>query len=146
MKKLRQYFLLIFMLVIWGLLTTGCSQEHRFIKKVTFKGTNSIMITFAGPVDESWAKDTGNYAIYEKPDPDILLKITHITLTPDKKSVILSLEDDLNQQQPHILSNKRYPIGGKVPGDGNCYGEKALFWISFSHPDWGNDHRELCVY
>ena len=132
MKRLRQYFLLIFMLVIWGLLTTGCSQEHRFIKKVTFKGTNSIVITFAGPVDESWAKDTGNYAIYEKPDPDILLKITHITLTPDKRSVILSLEDDLNQQQPHILSIKDILSEGRSQGTAIVTVKKLYFGYLFS--------------
>lgn len=132
MKKLRQYFIFIFIFLIWGLLTTGCSQEHRFIKKVKFKGTNSIMITFAGPVDESWTKDTGNYAVYEKPDPDILLKTTEITLTPDKRSVILSLEDDLNQQQPHILSIKDILSEGKSQGTATVTVKKLYFGYLFS--------------
>ena len=34
----------------------GCESEHRFVKKTTFKGPNSIVIEFAGPVDEGGPK------------------------------------------------------------------------------------------
>ncbi len=132
MKDHRQYFLFACMLLICGMFLSGCAQEHRFIKKVKFKGTNNILITFAGPVDESWAKDAGNYAAYEKPDPDILLNITGIILTPDKRTVILSFEDDLNQRQPHILSIKEILSEGRTQGTAIATVKKLYFGYLFS--------------
>ena len=100
MKESRLYRWLLLTLLFWGLLVSGCATEHRFIKKITFKGSNSIVVTFAGPVDEAWAKEMGNYAVYEKPDPDILLTITNIIVSPDKMSVTLLFDGELNQLQP----------------------------------------------
>ncbi|UCF57487.1 MAG: NADH-quinone reductase [Deltaproteobacteria bacterium] len=127
MKNPKRHYFVLVALLIWELLFSGCATEHRFVKKVSFKGTNSIVISFAGPVDESWAKNIGNYAAYEKPDPDILLTITDITLSPDKKSVTLTFEGELNQFQPHILTVKEIIAEGKSQGTGIMTVKKLYF-------------------
>jgi electron transport complex protein RnfA len=105
MKIFRREYLILSILAVLGLiLLGGCKTEHRFIKKTAFKDTNSIVITFAGPVDEAWAKNTANYSIYEKPDPDIKLQIGQVSLSPDKRTVVLTFKEDLNRDQPHILT------------------------------------------
>ncbi len=127
MKDFRRYFLLVGMFLMGGLVLAGCATEHRFVKKVAFKGTNQIVITFAAPVDESWAKNVANYATYEKPDPDIQLKITDVTLNPDKKTVTLTFEDELNQLQTHILSMKEMMSEGKSQGTALMSVKKLYF-------------------
>ncbi len=127
MKDFRRYFLLVGMFLMGGLVLAGCATEHRFVKKVAFKGTNQIVITFAAPVDESWAKNIVNYAIYEKPDPDIQLKITDVTLNSDKKTVTLTFEDELNQLQTHILSMKEMMSEGKSQGTALMSVKKLYF-------------------
>jgi electron transport complex protein RnfA len=127
MKESKPYRWLLVTLLFWGLLLSGCATEHRFIKKIAFKGTNSIVITFAGPVDEAWAKEIGNYAVYEKPDPDILLTITDIMLSPDKRSVTLLFDGELNQLQPHIATVKEIMSEGKPQGTGVVTAKKLYF-------------------
>ncbi len=127
MKDFRRYYLWVGMLLIGGLVLAGCATEHRFVKKVAFKGTNQIVITFAAPVDESWAKNIVNYATYEKPDPDIQLKITDITLSPDQRTAILTFEDELNQLQTHILSIKEIISEGKSQGTALMSVKKLYF-------------------
>ncbi len=127
MKDFRRYYLWVGMLLIGGLVLAGCATEHRFVKKVAFKGTNQIVITFAAPVDESWAKNIVNYATYEKPDPDIQLKITDITLSPDQRTAILTFEDELNQLQTHILSIKEIMSEGKSQGTALMSVKKLYF-------------------
>ena len=127
MKYFRRYHLLAGMLLIGGLVLSGCATEHRFVKKVAFKGTNQIVISFAAPVDESWAKNIANYATYEKPDPDIQLKITDTTLSTDKRTVTLAFEDELNQLQTHILSIKEIMSEGKSQGTALMSVKKLYF-------------------
>ncbi len=127
MKESKPYRWLFVTLLFWGLLLSGCATEHRFIKNITFKGANSIVITFAGPVDEVWAKEIGNYAVYEKPDPDILLTITDIMLSPDKRSVTLLFDGELNQLQPHIVTVKEIMSEGKPQGTGVVTAKKLYF-------------------
>ena len=127
MKALKRYYWFLVALLIWWLLLFGCSTEPRFIKKASFKGTNSIVITFAGPVDEAWAKDIANYAAYEKPDPDILLTITDVVLSPDKRTVTLTFEGELNQLQPHILTVKEIMSEGRSQGTGIMTVKKIYF-------------------
>ncbi|HUU80102.1 MAG TPA: Rnf-Nqr domain containing protein [Acidobacteriota bacterium] len=127
MRELRRYYLCVGLLLIWGLLLAGCGKEHRFVTKHTFKGTNNIVISFAAPVDESWARDSANYAVYEKSDPDILLKITGVTLSTDKKTVTLTFEDELNQQQHHILLMKEIMSGGRSQGTAIVTAKKLYF-------------------
>jgi electron transport complex protein RnfA len=127
MREFRRYYLCVGLLLIWGLLLAGCGKEHRFVTKHTFKGANNIVISFAGPVDESWARDSANYAVYEKSDPDILLKITGVTLSTDKKTVTLTFEDELNQQQHHILLMKEIMSGGRSQGTAIVTAKKLYF-------------------
>ena len=42
----------VIMGLMMALLLSGCKTEHRFIKKVAFKGDDSIAVTFAAPVDD----------------------------------------------------------------------------------------------
>jgi len=132
MKDLRRYYFFACMLLIWGMLLAGCATEHRFINKVKFKGTNSIIVTFAGPVEDGWAKNISNYAAYEKPDPDIRLKIARVSLSPDKRTVTLTFEDELNQQQAHILSVKDIISEGKSQGTAFLTVKKLYFGYLFS--------------
>jgi len=85
-------------------LSAGCNSEHRFVTKTTFKGTHNIVITFAAPVDEAWARDISNYKVYEEPDPDILLKIAKAIPGRNRKTVTLHFEEELNQDRPHVLN------------------------------------------
>ncbi|MBN2123567.1 MAG: NADH-quinone reductase [Deltaproteobacteria bacterium] len=96
-------FLNLFLALVL-LSSAGCKKEHPFIQKAVFKDAQQISVTFAGPVEESWAKDAGNYLAYEKADPDILLEVDSATLSPDKRTVLLQFRDPLNQNQPHVLT------------------------------------------
>jgi electron transport complex protein RnfA len=109
----------------------GCSPEHRFVQKTTFKGDRSIELTFAGPVDEAWAKDDTNYVVYEKPDPDIRLNISEVTVSPDGRTVRLTFEEPLNQTQPHIVTledivSEGRSLGGAVLSVKKFYGGYLL--------------------
>lgn len=105
MQDLKRNILCACMLFLPALIfLTGCGPEHSFIKKVSFKDSGRILITFAGPVDKAWAEDKGHYKVFEKPDPDIRLVITTVTLSRDRRSVVLTFEEVLNQDQPHILT------------------------------------------
>jgi len=114
MKKVqRQRVLLGWILLVGLFLFAGCDSEHRFVKRTAFKGANQIVITFAGPVDEPWAKKMDHYAVYEKQDPDILLSLAGVTLSQDKTTVTLTFQETLNQEQPHVLSVKEIQSQGK---------------------------------
>jgi len=117
MKKVqRQRVLLGWILLVGIFLLAGCDSEHRFVKGTSFKGTNQIVITFAGPVDETWAKKMDHYAIYEKQDPDILLGLAGVALSKDKTTVTLTFQETLNQEQPHVLALKEIMSEGKSQG------------------------------
>jgi electron transport complex protein RnfA len=126
-KNFGRYVFIAGMLITGALLLAGCGPEHRFVKKVAFKGSNQIVIAFAGPVDEAWAKNIGSYAAYEKPDPDILLNITEVALSSDKKSVILTFEGELNQLQPHVVTLKEIMAEGKSRGTALLTAKKIYF-------------------
>jgi electron transport complex protein RnfA len=117
MKKVqRQHVLVGWVLLVGLFLLTGCDSEHRFVKRTAFKGTSQIVITFAGPVDEPWAKKMDHYAVYEKQDPDILLGLAGVALSQDKTTVTLTFQETLNQEQPHVLSIKEILSEGKSQG------------------------------
>lgn len=133
MEALKRYPLLLGIFLFSGLfLVTGCSSEHPFIKKATFKDAKHIVLHFAGPVDEDWAKNVANYLIYEKPDPDILMKIRNAVLTPDRKSVVLEFDEELNRDQPHILTIKEIQSEGRSLGTAIVSVKKLYFGILFS--------------
>ena len=112
----RKYLLLNILLIICLFLIGGCKPEHRFVKKTAFKDTNKIVIEFAGPVDEAWAKNRSNYTACEKPDPDIRLKIIDVSLSADKKKATLVFADDLNKNQPHVVTATKISSEGKSLG------------------------------
>ncbi len=112
----RKYLLLNILLIICLFLIGGCKPEHRFVKKTAFKDTNKIVIEFAGPVDETWAKNRSNYTACEKPDPDIRLKIIDVSLSADKKKATLVFADDLNKNQPHVVTATKISSEGKSLG------------------------------
>ncbi len=117
MKKVQRHrLLLVWFLLVGIFLLTGCDSEHRFVKRTAFKGTNQIVITFAGPVDETWAKKMDHYAVYEKQDPDIPLSLAGVTLSQDKTTVTLTFRETLNQEQAHVLSVKEILSEGKSQG------------------------------
>ena len=132
MKDLRLHVIVLGLLFLGGILLAGCGPEHRFIKKISFKGTNQIEIAFAGPVDEKWAKNVENYAVYEEPDPDILLNITNVNLSQDGKTVALTFESDLNQTQPHLVTLKEMTAEGKSMGTALLTVKKIYFGYLFS--------------
>jgi electron transport complex protein RnfA len=118
MEPFRRNFLLFWALVavVAFLLSAGCTSEHRFVQRTAFKGDRSIQLTFAGPVDEAWAKDVTNFTVYEKPDPDIRLTINKVILSPNRRTVTLVFQDALNQTQPHIVTLKDIVSEGRSLG------------------------------
>ncbi len=127
MKIMRlRHLSLAALLMLALLLLAGCEQGHRFVKKTAFKDSNRIVIVFAGPVDADWAKDTANYQVYEKQDPDILLKITQASLSPDRTTVTLTFEGDLDQDQPYILKISEIRSDGRSLGTA-LLGVKKLY-------------------
>jgi electron transport complex protein RnfA len=115
-KVQRLHFLAVCSLLVGIFVLAGCDSEHRFVKETAFKGGNQIVITFAGPVDETWAKRTDHYAVYEKQDPDILLALARVAVSQDRTKVTLTFQEPLNQEQPHILSVKDITSEGKSQG------------------------------
>ncbi|MEJ2586510.1 MAG: Rnf-Nqr domain containing protein [Deltaproteobacteria bacterium] len=115
MRILKPYLLALIVLIT-GLFLAGCQNQHQFVKKTTFEGTNGIAMEFAGPVDPSWAKDKSNFAVYEKQDPDIKLPIKEIQLSPDDRKVTLIFKDDLNKDQPHVVTTTDIQSEGKSIG------------------------------
>lgn len=97
-------------------ITCACESEHRFVKQTEFKGAREIAITFAGPVDEKWAVNPAHYKIFEKPDPDILLKVHHSSLSPDRTTVVLGFEEELNQKEQHVLTVSEILSEGRSMG------------------------------
>ena len=85
-------------------LLTGCNTEHAFVKKIAFKDSRSIVIEFAGELDSDWAVNPAHYKAYEKRDPDVLLAINKIILSPDKKAVTVQFDEEINPKEPHMVS------------------------------------------
>jgi len=114
------------------LLLTGCQSQHRFIKKAAFKGANDIIIIFAAPVDGTWAKDISHYRVYEKPDPDIQLKISSVAFSADRRTVTLHFEEALNQDQPHMLTMANIMSEGRSVGTAFVKVKKLYLGVLFS--------------
>ncbi|MFZ7111562.1 MAG: electron transport complex protein RnfA [Desulfatiglandales bacterium] len=122
----------VVLLVLVLPLLAGCGAEHQFIKKVSFKDTQSISVIFAGPVDADWAGDKGNYQTFEKQDPDIKLVIRDITVSKDGKSVILHFDEALNQNQAHVLTISNIQSGGRSLGTAMLSVKKLYVGYLFS--------------
>jgi electron transport complex protein RnfA len=129
MKNMTRYQLLMGTLFAAVLLLAGCDTSHRFVKKTEFKDTDKIVITFAGPVDEGWAKDKANYSVYEEPDPDILLAIKAIGISPDRTKVTLTFEDALNTKQAYVLRMREIMSEGRSQGTAILTVKKLYFGL-----------------
>lgn len=114
------------------LLLTGCGQQPQFVEKAVFKGTHDIIITFADPVDGAWAKDTSNYRVHEKPDPDIQLEISSIALSADRRTVTLHFEEALNQDEPHMVAMSNIMSEGRSVGTAFVRVKKLYLGVLFS--------------
>jgi electron transport complex protein RnfA len=113
-------------------LVAACDTGHRFVKQTAFDDADKIVITFAAPVDEPWAKDKTNYAVYEEPDPDILLPIKEIGLSADRTEVTLTLEGSLNTNKTHILRAKEILSKGRSQGTAILTVKKLYFGLLLS--------------
>jgi electron transport complex protein RnfA len=133
MKSLKRGHLILATLLALGLfLLAGCGPEHRFVKGVSFKGARSIVIFFAGPVDPSWAESKDNYTAYAKQDPDIQLKISQVALSPDKQTVTLTFEGDLDQSRQYIVNVKDITAEGQSMGTAVLTVKKVYMGYLFS--------------
>ena len=115
MRKSKAYSIIIIAIIL-AFLSAGCKTEHRFVKKAGFKDKNMIEVIFAAPVDDTWAKDTSNFIVNEKLDPDIRLDIEKTALNPDRTKLIICFKDSLNKSQTHILKLKKIMSEGKSQG------------------------------
>lgn len=131
MNKIKT-IILIPLLISALFLISGCKSEHPFIKKVSFKDVRHIQIIFAGPVEEKWAKNLNNFTLYEEPDPDILIPIKGSQLSQDGTVLIIEVEEDLNRDQPHILTMKEIVSEGRPIGTVIVSVKKSYFGILFS--------------
>jgi electron transport complex protein RnfA len=123
----------IFVFTALVLLATGCRETgYRFVKKTAFKDADKIVITFAGPVDESWGRDTSNYSAYEKPDPDIPLTIIGVILNSDRTVATLVFKDPLNHQEPHIVAVRSIESQGMSLGSATLIVKQGYFSVLLS--------------
>jgi H+/Na+-translocating ferredoxin:NAD+ oxidoreductase subunit A len=113
-------------------LTAGCEPQNRFVTKTAFKGNHDIVITFAAPVDAVWATDVSHYRVYEKPDPDIALQVTSSHLSKNRQTVTLHFQEELNQDQPHLVTIKDIMSGGRSLGTAVVQVKKLYLGFLFS--------------
>jgi len=121
----RAFFLGIVLLLIGG------CNEPQFIKVVEFQGTEQIVLTFAGPVDEAWAEDGTHFSVNEEPDPDILLSIRSVSLSPDQTRLTIELSEPINQEQPHQVIAKDILSEGRSLGTQSVTVSKSYFGYLF---------------
>lgn len=105
---------------------------NRFIQKTAFKGKHDIVITFAAPVDKDWAENKNNFRVYEEPDPDIKLEIISVALSKDSKKLILHFDEELNQNQPHVVIIRNIQSQGKNLGTAMVKVKKLYLGFLFS--------------
>ncbi|MGD8386308.1 MAG: Rnf-Nqr domain containing protein [Desulfobacteraceae bacterium] len=129
MKKKGTAFQAVF-LVIALLLIGGCNKPQ-FIKEAEFQGTEQILLTFAGPVDEAWAEDITHFTVNEEPDPDILLSIRTVSLSPDQTRLTIELSEPINPEQPHQVIVKDILSEGRSLGTQSVTVSKSYFGYLF---------------
>jgi Na+-translocating ferredoxin:NAD+ oxidoreductase subunit A len=82
----------------------------------SFKKDKEVEVPFGVPVDESWAKNTANYSVYEKPDPDIRIPVESVTLDAKRTTATLKFKEALNTSSEYIVDAKDISSDGKVLG------------------------------
>jgi electron transport complex protein RnfA len=128
MNKGRKYLWLAGA-VLAVLFLTGCKTGHQFIKETQYKDTDKIVLTFAGPVDETWAADVSNFSVYAEPDPDIRLNIKETSLSTDKTKLTLLFEAPLNRGEPHVVTAKDILSEGQNLGTAVVTVKKLFFGV-----------------
>jgi electron transport complex protein RnfA len=108
----------------------GCNAPN-FIKEAQFKAADLIVLTFAGPVDAAWAENRNNFTVNEKPDPDILLDVRGVTLSPDRTQLTIALADPINKDQPHQVIVKEILSDGRNLGTQSVVVSKPYFGYLF---------------
>ena len=131
-KKQSNFLTLGIALLVILFFAAGCGQQNRFVKKTAFKGNHDIIITFAAPVDEAWATDISHYRVYEKPDPDIRLELADSLLSKNRREVRLHFQEELNQDQPHIVTIEGIQSEGKTLGSAVVKVKKLYLSFLFS--------------
>ena len=127
MRGLKTYWALSVLLL--AMMVGGCQTESGLIAKAVFKGADSIVLTFASPIDPGVGDDLSNFLVTEKPDPDILLEIQEVTLAADLKNMTIRFKDDLNQSQPHVVTVKKIFSQGKPAGSATATVKK--FYLGY---------------
>jgi Na+-translocating ferredoxin:NAD+ oxidoreductase subunit A len=82
----------------------------------SFEKDKGITISFGIPVDEAWAKNTSNFDVYEKPDPDIKIAVDSVELDPRRISATLRFKETLNLAAEYIVDAKDIASDGKIVG------------------------------
>jgi electron transport complex protein RnfA len=95
-------------LLICGMVSAQSSETG------SFKKDKEIEINFGVPVDESWAQNSANFSVYEKPDPDIKIPVEAITLDARKTTATLKFKEPLNTSSEYIVEAKDVTAAGKV--------------------------------
>ncbi len=130
MKRTVKLFLLILVLLI--VLPGYGNAENTFFKKSAFKDNRTITIEFAGELDQNWATNPANFKVFEKSNPDVLLPVEKLALSPDKRTVSLNFKDDLNQKEPHVVSTTAVRSQGKDMGTALIDVKKPYIGFLFS--------------
>lgn len=97
----------------------------------SFKKDKAIEISFGVPVDETWAKNTGNFSVFEKTDPDIKIPVASVELGPRKVTAVLKFKESLNLSSEYVIEAKDVSSEGKVLGSREFFVKKGQFQILF---------------
>jgi Na+-translocating ferredoxin:NAD+ oxidoreductase subunit A len=113
-SMLRSIWLVLILLFI--LPECSIAADNAFVKKAAFKDTRSISIEFAGEVEQEWAANPANFKVYEKRDPDVLLPIKQVVRSADKRTVVITFDEDMNQGETHAVNMASIRSEGKDMG------------------------------
>ena len=98
----------------------------------SFKKDKGIEVSFGVPVDEAWAKNTANYTVFEKPDPDIKIPVESVTLDPRKTGATLNFKEPLNTAGEYVVEAKDVTSDGKVLGSREFTIKKSQVQVLFA--------------
>ncbi|MDQ1237887.1 MAG: H+/Na+-translocating ferredoxin:NAD+ oxidoreductase subunit, partial [Thermodesulfobacteriota bacterium] len=97
-----------------------------------FKKDTGIEISFGVPVDKTWAQNTANYVVYEKPDPDIRIPVSSVEMDPRSTTAVLRFDQPLNTSAEYIVDAKDISSQGKVIGSRQFLVKKSQPQILFT--------------
>lgn len=124
--------LTLLVLTLFVFIPGNGNAQNAFVKKTGFKDSRTITVEFAGEVDQDWATNPANFKVFEKQNPDVILPVEKILLSPDKRTVSLNFKEDLNQREPHVVSTTPIHSQGKDMGTALLDVKKSYFGFLFS--------------